>query len=162
MSDLCERISKLKVHLDEAIEVERNLARRLAEQETALLGGAVEEIQCANAALDRVYQELREVSTSCTRAVAELYTDLGLLLGSPLRQVIERLPADEAPGLREQSSRLQQARDAARRQSARNATIARTSLDAIASVRGILSEAAQDPEAGAYVASSTSRLDARA
>ena len=162
MNQLREKVSRLEANLGEAISVEQDLARKLSEQEHALLSGAIDEIHGANRALDQVYLELREIAKSCTRAVAELYTDLGLVLGSPLRQVIERLPAEQATDLREQSSRLQEARNAARTQSARNATIARTSLDAIASVRGILSGAVADPDASAFETSSLSRLDARA
>ena len=162
MNKLREKVACLRENLEAAILVEQELANKLRGQEKALLEGVAEQIHAANSALDRVYDELRLVAETCRRAVAELHVDLDLTMGASLGKVIASLPRSLAPELEGSSRRLRKARVTARSQSSRNATIARTSLDAIASVRGILGMTRAEQHGTGSGAPSLSRLDAQA
>jgi len=161
VKDLTAKVKALERHLDRAIRVEAELAGTLRCQERAMLRGAADQVTQANQALDGVYHELKSVADHCRRAVADLHSDLGLHFGAPLADVIARLPQGLAPKLAERRERLSRARGQAHLQVSRNSALARSSLDAIASVRGILSRALQAPEA-ANATVPLSRLDARA
>ncbi|MFH0945862.1 MAG: hypothetical protein V2A76_11745 [Planctomycetota bacterium] len=162
MNKLREKVAHLRENLEAAIMVEQELAERLRGQEKAMLEGVADQIHAANSALDRVYDELRQVAETCRRAVADLHVDLDLTMGVSLGKVIASLPQNLVPELEGSSRRLRQARVTARSQSSRNVTIARTSLDAIASIRGIFGAAHADQGGTHNSSPSLSRLDAQA
>lgn len=159
MNDLAGKVAALEQHLDQAIRLEQELSQSLGSQERALLDGAIDRIHTANKALDQVFAGLRRVSDECRMAITELDEELGLVNGpggAPLGELIETLPDGMASTLAERRNDLKNARKDARRQTARNAAIARTSLDTIASVRGIVGGAVTG---GGSNPSPTSRLD---
>lgn len=155
MNPLQAAAERLRARLDAAITAEGRLAETLVTQERALLCGKVDEILATSAALDSVYAELREVSNACRDALFELAPDSGPEL--KLAAVLKRLPPLLADPLSERRTRLLTARRERARRVERNALIARVSLDAAASTRGVI---ARSIGAGAG-ASPLSQLDAR-
>ncbi|MFG0316026.1 MAG: flagellar export chaperone FlgN [Planctomycetota bacterium JB042] len=151
-------IDRLGAGLEAAIRAEEQLDTLLSRQEEALKKGAADEVLETSAALEPAYEALREAMEGCRHAVLEIDERLGLARGTPLRGVLKEIPAELSPTLAERRDRLVAVRRRARRRSARNATLARASLDAIRTVRGLL--AGEAPPTVAV--GSSGRLDAQA
>lgn len=156
---LCEA---LESRLDSAIAIEQQLGRKLGEQEGALLRGETARILALNSELDRFLVDLKQTSFECRVAAAELLAALDLPDRTALKDAIAELPTALGQPLLARRTQLVAARKAAREASAKNAAIARTSLDAIASVRSILSQAAGGETGASTQPAPLSRLDARA
>lgn len=151
-------IDRLSAGLEAAIRAEEELDGLLARQEEALKKGAADEVLATSLALEPAYESLRDAMEGCRSAVLEIDQVLGLARGTPLRTVLGELPREVAPDLVDRRDRLVAVRRRARRRSARNATLARASLEAIQTVRGLLSGDA----APTVAVGTTGRLDARA
>jgi len=131
-------IEKLRTGLEAAITAERDLGERLAAQETALQSGGPDDVLDASRALEPAYDALRDAMEVCRSAVRVIDDQLGISKETPLRDVIRQLPEESVPPLNERRDELVRARRQAREQSAKNAILARVSLDAIRSVKNIM------------------------
>lgn len=165
MSALAESLEDLtdavKRGIHAVTDAERALERSLHKQEKALSVGDAEHILFMNAELDEQLSHLRAVGEELRADVDDLAFELGLSHGTPIAEVLRAHPnprlAAELSGARNALVRI---RRAVRGASSRNGTLARASLSAITSVRGILSRAVAGEVPSA--ATSFSRLDAEA
>lgn len=154
--------ASLKRRLEEVLRVETDLERQLVDHEQALLHGDPAAIQALNLGLDALLVELRSSAEELRADTADLARALGLPTDSKLQDVIRSLPdAQLAAELRGVHTRLARTRRTTRSASSKNAAIARTSLDAIASVRGILGRMLGGGS-GATEHNPLSRLDTKA
>lgn len=161
MTEHATTLPELVLRLDEAIQAEERLGVCLHAQEQALLAGVPAGIDTVNAGLDEAQRALAAAARECRTVLAEAAGDLGLPPRTRLKDLMERLPAGAAAELEERRRRLRDVRRVTRERSSRNAAIARCSLDAIATVRGILGRAAPPPARAAAPGSDPARLDAR-
>jgi len=161
MNGIQSRVAALKKNLEAALEIEQRLARELANQADALLARGPSTVIEASRALDEVYHELRSTSDSCRSAMAQIEDELGSEPGAPLRAIIDNLPTELRGQLEAPREALKSARVNTRRQSARNAAMARAQLDAMATVRGIVGRACEESSNTPSSHSPLSRLDAK-
>lgn len=161
MSELSLKVERLREQLLLALEIEEELAARLRSQSDALLAGAPDDIMSASRALDSVYSELKRVSCECREALCQLLDEKGLPDSTVLSAAMQHLPREQVERIDEPTRRLRHARREARDLSMKNASIARSSLDAIATVRSIVSASIADAAPKALRAS-LSRLDSHA
>ena len=151
-------IERLRAGLEAAIAAEDDLGERLAAQEAALKSGGPDDVLDASRALEPAFDALRDAMERCRLAVREIDDRLGIARETPLRDVLRHLPDGAAPALEERRDALVRARRRVRAQSSKNAILARGSLDAIRSVKNIMT----GQEAPTVGAASSGRLDARA
>ncbi len=161
MTELSRTVERLREQLLIALNVEEELTERLRSQGAALAGGSPDAILAASQALDAVYSELKRVSYECRDALFELLEVEGLPASTALPAVMKHLPAEQVERIHEPTRRLRRTRRAARELSMQNAAVARSSLDAIATVRGIVSSSLAESGSTA-IRTSLSRLDSHA
>lgn len=142
-------------------DAEQSMEKSLLQQEKALSVGDADHIVALNATLDEQLIQLRASGEELRADVDDLAAELGLRRGTPVAEVLRSHP-DPRFSIELASARnaLVRVRRAVRAAASRNGSLARASLSAISSVRGILSRALAGEMPSA--AATFSRLDAEA
>jgi hypothetical protein len=161
MNEIETKARKIEGLLDEEIRLERDLAAALAAQGEALLGGSPEDLEKASRSLGEKFEAVRRAALERRRATDEIAGLLGRRSGSALRELLAAVPAPLRDSLDERRKSLTKARRESTNRGARNAALARASLDAIASVRGLVDRAAAKAD-GTDAAPLLARVDRRA
>jgi len=161
MNEIETKAREIEGLLDEEIRLERELAGALAAQGEALLQGAPEGLERSSRTLGETFEAVRVAARERRRATDEIATILGRRSGAALRDLLGEVPSPWRGTLEERRRSLSQARRESTARGARNASLARASLDAIASVRGLVDRAATHAE-GPEAPPPLRRLDRRA
>lgn len=134
--------------LDEEIRLERDLAEALHAQGDALLRGTAEDLEQTSRALGETFEAVRTAARRRRSATDEIAALLGRDAGAPLRELLSRAEDPWRDPLEARRLSLARARRESTARGARNASLARASLDAIASVRGLVDRAAAEAGGG--------------
>lgn len=154
-----DRTDDVRSGVHALVAVERRLKEAFDAQHDALRAGDPERITRTTAELDERVEELRRESERLRATIDDLAAQVGLAPGSRLLDIARAHPdPDAGRSLMEIRSLLARARREARSGAAINAQLARASLEAVQSVRGILVRATGGDAGGGT--SALSRLDA--